>query len=386
MKKTIIKILSYVLVAALAAGTAVFCCMMSENRASTKLDYVRNLLDQCYIGDVDQKAMEDAAASAMVQSLGDRWSHYLTAEEFLEYQDTMANSYVGIGVTIQASEEGLAVVAVTPGSGAEEAGILVDDQIVAIEGQSLEGLTIEESSVLIQGEENTNVKLTVRRGTEELDVSVKRKRIETVVASYEMLEGNVGLVTIENFDQRCASESIAAIEALLAKGAQSLIFDVRNNPGGYKNEMVELLDYLLPEGVLFRSEDYLGREDVDKSDAECLDIPMAVVVNLQSYSAAEFFAAALSEYDAAVVVGEQTFGKGYFQNTYALPDGSAVTLSIGKYYTPEGKSLANVGLKPDVEVPVDDETAALIYYDELEPMEDPQILGAINALNSGNTP
>ena len=201
-----------------------------------------------------------------------------------------------------------------------------------------------------------------------------------------MLEDNIGLVTIENFDLRCAEESIAAIEALLAQGAESLIFDVRNNPGGYKTEMVELLDYLLPEGVLFRAEDYRGVEEVDESDADCLEIPMAVVVTLNSYSAAEFFAAALSEYEAAVVVGEKTFGKGYFQNTFPLPDGSAVNLSIGKYCTPKGVSLADVGLAPDVSAPVDEETAARIYYDLLDPMEDPQILAAINALKKGNTP
>ena len=387
MKNKIFKILSYVLVAAVAAGTAVVCCMFSQSRASTKLDYVQSLLENCYIGETDEEALQDAAAAAMVEAIGDRWSYYMTAEEYLQYQDAMANSYVGIGVTIEMRDDGtMDVVEVTSGSGAEEAGIRPGDRITAVEGQSVVGMTSSESGALIRGEEGTAVELTVLRDGEELELSVTRKRIDTVVATYEMLEGNIGLVTIENFDQRCAEESIAAIEALLEQGAESLIFDVRNNPGGYKDEMVELLDYLLPEGPLFRSEDYRGVEEVDESDADCLDIPMAVVVNLQSYSAAELFAAALSEYDTAVVVGEQTFGKGYFQSTFPLPDGSAVNLSIGKYCTPNGVSLAGVGLTPDVEVPVDDETAAQIYYNELEPMEDPQILGAINALMSGNTP
>ena len=387
MKNKIFKILSYVLVAAVAAGTAVVCCMFSQSRASTKLDYVQSLLENCYIGETDEEALQDAAAAAMVEAIGDRCSYYMTAEEYLQYQDAMANSYVGIGVTIEMRDDGtMDVVEVTSGSGAEEAGIRPGDRITAVEGQSVVGMTSSESGALIRGEEGTAVELTVLRDGEELELSVTRKRIDTVVATYEMLEGNIGLVTIENFDQRCAEESIAAIEALLEQGAESLIFDVRNNPGGYKDEMVELLDYLLPEGPLFRSEDYRGVEEVDESDADCLDIPMAVVVNLQSYSAAELFAAALSEYDTAVVVGEQTFGKGYFQSTFPLPDGSAVNLSIGKYCTPNGVSLAGVGLTPDVEVPVDDETAAQIYYNELEPMEDPQILGAINALMSGNTP
>jgi len=187
-------------------------------------------------------------------------------------------------------------------------------------------------------------------------------------------------VTIENFDDRCAAETIAAIESLLEQGVESLIFDVRNNPGGYAHELVELLDYLLPEGDLFRTVDYKGVEDVEISDAACLDIPMAVLVNGESYSAAEFFAAALQEYEAATVVGEKTTGKGHFQSTFLLSDGSAVALSIGKYYTPKGVSLEGVGIVPDVVVPVEPETAREIYYGRLTPEEDPQIQEALEAL------
>ena len=175
-------------------------------------------------------------------------------------------------------------------------------------------------------------------------------------------------------------EYIAAIQALIAEGAAALIFDVRFNPGGYKSEMVTLLDYLLPEGPLFRAVDYRGKERVDTSDAQCLELPTAVIVNLNSYSAAEFFAAALSAYDAAVTVGEKTFGKGYFQNTFALSDGSAVTLSIGKYYTPEGENLAGVGLTPDVEIPLTEEESAKLLSGALPVEEDPQIQAAITAL------
>ena len=196
-----------------------------------------------------------------------------------------------------------------------------------------------------------------------------------------MLTDKIGLVTIENFDERCAEESIAAIETLLKNGAEKLIFDVRNNPGGYASELVKLLDYLLPEGDLFRTVRYDGKEHVDTSDADCLELPMAVLVNTSSYSAAEFFAAALREYEAATVVGEQTVGKGYFQSTYQLSDGSAVALSIGKYFTPKGVSLAENGITPDVVVTVDEETAQGIYYGTLTPEEDPQIQAAIKALN-----
>jgi carboxyl-terminal processing protease len=170
------------------------------------------------------------------------------------------------------------------------------------------------------------------------------------------------------------------VESLREQGAKKIIFDVRNNPGGYVHELVPTLDYLLPEGPLFRTEDYAGKENVQNSDAAFLDMPMAVLVNGESYSAAEFFAAALKEYEAAVVVGEQTCGKGYFQTTYELPDGSAVGLSIGKYFTPKGVSLAGVGITPDVMVPVDEETFNAIYAGTLDAAEDPQIQAAIAAL------
>lgn len=384
MKKTIWKVLSYVLVAVLAAGTTLTLCLGTVVNGSGKLQQLESLLTRYYIGEADEKTMTDAAASAMVEALDDRWSYYMTAEAYESYQDAMANSYVGVGITIQAREDqsGFDVIEVTPGAPAEEIGILAGDLLIAVDDQSLAGMVLSDVSPLVRGEEGTSVKLTVIREEQTLEFTVERRKFQTPVATYEMLEDHIGLITIENFDDRCADETITAIEALMEQGAKALIFDVRNNPGGYKHELVELLDYLLPEGPLFRTEDYRGREEVDYSDKNHVEMPMAVLVNLSSYSAAEFFAAALSEYDAAVVVGEQTYGKGYFQNTFRLSDGSAVNLSIGKYYTPNGVSLAGTGITPDVEEIVDAQTAAAIYAGTLEPEQDPQIIAAVNALKS----
>lgn len=379
MKKFLLRTVSYLLVAIAASSVTFGLC---NYQPTGKLAGLQALLERCYIGDMDQKTVEDAAASAMVEALGDRWSHYQTAEEYALYQDAMSNSYVGVGITISVreDEQGLDILEVTPNGPAQEAGVQAGDQLVAVDGTDIRGMTLAEVGDLIKGKEGTSVVLTLIRGEGEVELSVKRKRIESVVATGFLLEDKVGLITIANFDDRCAQETIEVIETLRSQGAEALIFDVRNNPGGYKREMVELLDYLLPEGPLFRTEDYRGREEVDTSDEKCLDIPMAVIVNLHSYSASEFFAAALSEYDAAVTVGEKTFGKGYFQNTYALKDGSAVTLSIGKYYTPKGVSLAGVGLTPDVEVPLSEEEFTALLSGELPAAEDPQIQAALNAL------
>lgn len=377
----LLRSVSYILVAALAAFGALY--FFGEEPRYSKLMELEDLINERFIGEADFAEMEDGAAAGMVAALGDRWSYYIPADEYTAHMEQMHNAYVGIGVTIttEFESDGVEVLQVEPNGGAKAAGILVGDIILAVEDQGIAQIGIDAAKDLIRGEENTRVKLTILRGEQKLELQVMRQVIEVQVASGQMLEGNIGLIKINNFDERCADETLAAVEQLLDQGAEKLIFDVRFNPGGYKTELVEILDYLLPEGALFRSLHYTGKETVDESDADCLEMPMAVLINGSSYSAAEFFAAALNEYDWAVVVGEPTVGKSYFQNTIQLKDGSAVGLSVGKYFTPNGVSLADEGgLQPEVKVEVDDETAAKIYSGEIDPMEDPQILAAIEAL------
>lgn len=383
--KTLLKILSYVSAALVgaAAATVVLCLTLDLGRVN-KLEQLGNLIESRFIAETDRAEMEDAAAAAMVESLGDRWSHYMTAEDYAANMEQLTNAYVGVGMTVTAREdgEGIDIVQVTPGGPAEEAGIQAGDVLIAVNAEPVDGLDITGVSNKVKGEEGTTVELTMRRSGRELTFTVERRTIQVVVAEGELVADGIGLITITNFDDRCASETIAALEQLLKDGAKSIIFDVRNNPGGFKHELVALLDYILPEGPLFRSEMYTGATSVDNSDADCVSgIPMVVLVNENSYSAAEFFAAALEEYDYASIVGEQTSGKGYFQQTFQLADGSGVALSVGKYCTPKGISLAEAGgLVPDLIVDVDDETAAEIYAGILDTAEDPQIQAAIELL------
>ena len=348
----------------------------------SKLDQLKALIEERFVEDVDLEKLEDTAADAMVNATGDRWSYYIPASQYDTYREQEENAYVGVGMTVQATEDGsgFLILDVVPGGPAEEAGIQVKDLLIRVEETDVRTMVAAEVGKLVKGTEGTYVSLTILRQGTHQTFSVERRKVQTPVASSQMLEDNIGLVTIENFDERCADESIEAIETLLKQGAEKLIFDVRHNPGGFADELVELLDYLLPEGDLFRTVRYDGKEQVDTSDADCLEIPMAVLVNASSYSAAEFFAAALREYEAAIVVGEETVGKGYFQTTYRLSDGSAVALSIGKYFTPKGVSLAQTGVTPDLVVPLDEETAEELYYGTLPPEEDPQIQAAIQAL------
>ena len=379
MKKKLLVFGSYVLVAALA--TMITLAMVGMNPPS-KLDRLEALIDDCFIGEADSQTMEDAAAAAMVKATGDRWSYYISAKDYDAHREQEENAYVGVGITIvqQEDDSGFLISMVTDGGPAQEAGIAVNDLLIGVEDQDVRGMTTDQVGQLVKGKEGTKVTLTVLRKGENLTLSVERRRIEQPVAEGELLDEGVGLVRIYNFDARCAQESIAAIESLRAEGAKKLLFDVRDNPGGFASELVELLDYLLPEGDLFRSVSFDGKEQVDTSDASFLDMPMAVLVNGNTYSAAEFFAAALMEYEAAVVVGEPTVGKGYYQQTISLGDGSAVALSTGKYFTPKGNSLADKGITPSVRVDVDEETASAIYYGTIQPGDDPQIQAAIKAL------
>ena len=371
-----ILVTSYVLVAAVAAGTALYF-------GGGKLGRLQRLIDRVYVEEVNWQEAQDAAAAAMVDALPDDWSYYISAAQYESYQNDKANSYVGVGITVTPREEndGLDILQVEPESSARTAGILPGDVLVAVEDTSAAGMDINQVAAMIKGEPGTQVKLTVLRDGQALEFTLERAQIQRQVAVSTMLEGNIGYIAIRNFNENSAAQSIEAVDTLIEQGATRLIFDVRNNTGGYKAEMVKLLDHLLPEGDLFRSVDYKGTEQTDKSDESCIELPMAVLINNQSYSAAEFFAAALQEYEWAVTVGQPTVGKGHFQLTYELSDGSAVALSVGKYYTPKGVSLADVGgLIPDVPVEVDEETAARIYAGILPPEEDPQLQAAVAAL------
>ena len=387
MKKILLP-LSYVLVIiATILGTLVVTQDSPvANSSSYKLQELENLLLERFVDGADSTQLQDAAAHAMVGALGDRWSYYIPKAEYDAYLENKNNSYVGIGVTIEQTELGYRIIKLSQDGPAQLAGILTDDVIVAVDGTRVASLTLDEGKAMVRGPENTQVQITVLRDGQELDFVVTRRTVATVVSSGVMLEDGIGLVTIVNFNANCYKSTMRAIEELLKEGATALIFDVRFNGGGYKSELVNILDDLLPEGALFRSEYYTGATSVDDSDAACLEIPMVVLINDQSFSAAEFFAAALREYDWAILVGTQTQGKGHYQETYLLSDGSAVGVSTGRYTTPNGVDLEGVGLTPDIIVEVDEETYARIYAGILDPMEDPQVLAAINALKTAKIP
>lgn len=345
-----------------------------KNDEVAKYFEIKGLVDEKYIGEYDQETLMDGVAAGMISGLGDRWSYYLTADEYVSYLENLNNEYVGIGITIQADDSGsgFAVVSVTAGGPAEQAGIMVGDILLAIDGVSMKEAAISDARQLVRGEVGTGVLLTISRDEQEQEVTVIRGSIAVETVKYQMYGGDVGVITITNFDSGVADKVIAAVDDLIAMGASGLVFDVRNNPGGMQTELLKILDYLLPEGNLFFSRNNEGVEKVYTSDAHCIDMPMAVLVNENSYSAAEFFAAALQEYGWANIVGGQTTGKGRSQTNFRLSDGSAIVISVNEYFTPNHVSLIDIGVTPDYPCDLDEEAYIKLLMGKLELDNDAQ--------------
>lgn len=375
-------IIGIVLAVALTVGALFAAAWIILGPEGLSLVETTALINFSFVGPFQRSDVADAAQQAMISSLGDRWSYYLDPENYSSQRQSRDNSYVGIAVTVSLEDQrGLVVLSVTEDGPADKAGIVPGDVIVSADGTSLAGDARYQGSDLIKGEKGTAVTLEVLTADGSTrTVQVVRDRVEEDPVSYKLLEDGVGLVTIHNFFSRSGDEVEAAVSDLQSQGAKALVFDVRNDPGGYLDELTQMLDYLLPEGPIFRSRTKSGSETVTNSDASCVDLPMAVVVNADSYSAAEFFAAELHEKIGAVVAGTQTCGKGYSQQTFPLLSGGAVGISTRTYLTGDGVSLIGTGLTPDPYVELTQEQSNLLLQGNLQPEDDPQLQAAIAAL------
>lgn len=348
-----------------------------------KLAEVQAFVDQYFVGKYDSGDAMEMALSGYIAGLGDKWSHYLTAKQYAEYKKDLTDQMVGIGVSVgyDASVNGLRVIDVYDNSPAAKAGVEFYDAIISVDGTTVAKLGYSEAMSAVRGEANTSVKLTLLKykTNKTENVTISRENFKKVIVKGEMLENNVGYVRIRDFDMGAEKQFEAAVNDLLSKGAKSLVFDVRNNPGGAVDAMKAMLDMLLPEGdiITLKSKDDKNVQ-VLKSDASEIKLPMSVIVNDQSISAAEFFSAALQEYGKAVVVGEKTGGKGYSQYPFELSDGSAIIMSNNTYYTPKGRSLVPDGVTPDKQVSLSEEQLKNFYL--LTHEEDTQLKAAVDAL------
>ena len=335
----------------LALSTGLWCLLLGRGGVAMVQTYL--LARFAFVdtqADLDKAV--DQGLGAFVNGLGDRWSYYLDSRGYQDTTERRANSYVGIGVTVDITrEEGLLVLSVTEGGPADKAGVVAGDMIIAVDGESIAGDAKEEATDRIVGESGTKVVLTLLgEDGSTRDVTCTRATLHNPSASGKMLEGNLGYVRLSNFYSGSADSFQREVDALVAQGAEGLIVDVRSDPGGYVTELQKILDYLLPEGPVFTHKPRWWFQSVYQSDADCIDLPMVVLVNQSSYSAAELLAAQIRESTGAPIIGEVTSGKGYSQVTFPLVNGGGVGLSTAAYCTGSGHSLIGEGIIPDIEL------------------------------------
>ena len=363
-----------------------FLSKYSKNNSGYVNDYATllDMIDELYIGEYDEDEITASAMKATIESLNDGWSYYLTPEEYAEFLDVSNNRFAGIGVGVITDEAsgGMYVEYVYKGSAAELAGIVTGDVIIAIDGEDIQGETVEDMRGRLYRPIGDNVDLTILRPDGNIvTMSVVYDYVFVDPVSSELIDSKTGYIEISNFDHGASQSFISSVDELIEQGTDAFIFDVRENGGGMVLEMTGMLDYLLPEGEIFVAVDKDGVETTTESNPEMIEIKCVVLVDRYSYSAAEYFAATLSEYGFATIVGEQTSGKSRMQTTFRMPGGGALHISTSQYLTKNRVSLHDVGgLKPDYKIVLNDEEFKLLVSGNLEKADDPQIQMALDLL------
>lgn len=314
---------------------------------------VADIIESLALEPSSEESMTIGAISGMLESLEDSHAVYFTAEQYEYFNEQNMGTFYGIGITISNDGDDLVVNSVIEGTPAARAGLQPGDLIVEIDGEARSRWDVDEAVLRIRGEEGTTVVLGIRReGAEELiDYTIERAKIDVPNVESEMLEGDIGYVSLVSFTQVAAADVRAAIEELEADGAQGYVLDLRNNPGGLLSASVDVSSLFIPDGVIVTVEDRKGQVEKHRASGETVtDDPLVVLVNGNSASASEIVAGALQDYGRATLVGEQTFGKGSVQQIEELSFGGAVKLTIAHYLTPEGRAIDKIGLTPDVVV------------------------------------
>ena len=357
---------------------------LTSSEVEGKLTEIETLVQNYYLNEIDTDQVENYLYKGMIAGLDDPYAAYYTKEEYHSLMDSTNGSYYGIGVEMsQNMTTGIITITrVFEGSPAEEAGLLPGDVIYKVEDEEVTGEDLTKVVSMVKGAEGTTVSISVARDGESdyLTMEVERRTIEISTVDHRMLNGNIGYISVASFDDVTVNQFLDALDDLENQGETALIIDLRNNGGGLVNSACSMLDRLLPEGLIVYTEDKYGNREEMRSDAEnYFDKPMVLLVNGNSASASEIFAGAIKDYDIGTLVGTQTFGKGIVQKVYPLKDGTAVKLTVSKYYTPNGNNIHGVGITPDVEVELDSAVANEVVIPE---EKDNQLQKAIEILQN----
>ncbi len=348
-----------------------------------KAEYIMQLIDSYFLYEVEDGSYETEIYRALMNACGDPYSCYYTPEEYDELMESTTGTYCGIGCLVSQDVRTMLISIVRPfsGSPAANAGIKAGDVVYKVDGEIVTGQDINLVVSKMKGPENTEVTVTVYREStgEYIDCTMKRAFIEVETVTWEKLKEDnhkIGLITVTQFEEVTLNQFETALKELDKWGMEGLVIDLRDNPGGLLDTVSEMLDVMLPKGLTVYMQDKYGNREEYKSDADCYDIPLTVLINGNSASASEIFAGAIQDYEAGTIVGTQSFGKGIVQSVIPLSDGSAVKMTIADYYTPLGRNIHGVGIAPDVEVELPDGE----YATSVEREKDTQLRKALDIL------
>ncbi len=347
-----------------------------------KFNKVRNLLKSEYYGEVDENKLLEGAIAGMVEALGDPYTAYYNKEEWQMLQEEVGGNYVGIGVVITTDEDGLiTVVEIFKNSPAEKAGIKAGDKIIRVDGKDVKNLSEDMVIKMIRGKENTKVAITLFRPSEEktIELELTRQLVDIENIESRKLEQDIGYIRIIKFDTDIARDFKGHLNELMDRGIKGLIIDVRDNPGGLYDEVVEIADRLLPEGIIVYTEDKYGQKEVEYSDKDYLDMPLVLLINEYSASASEILAGAIRDHQRGTLVGVKTFGKGLVQEPISLGDGSGLKITVQKYFTPAGYCIHGKGIEPDIAVDAG-EKYKNVSVSRIPIEEDRQLIRAVEVL------
>ena len=357
---------------------------MDMGAVKQKTKEIENLINQYYLDEIDEQQIEDTMYTGLVAGLDDPYSVYYTEEELKTMEESTSGEYSGIGATLTQNPDTkeMSVVSCFENTPAEEAGLLPGDIIVGWNGSSVEGMELSELVSKIKTDPDEHLTLEIERDGDTMEVELTRREVEIPTVESEMLHDQIGYIKLLEFDEVTAEQFRAALDQLEEQEMEKQIIDVRDNPGGVLQTVCDMLDELLPEGLIVYTEDKDGNKKEYTSDGEHqFTKPLAVLTNENSASASEIFAGAIQDYSLGTIVGTTTFGKGIVQRIFYLSDGTGVKLTVAKYYTPKGHDIHKKGITPDVEVELDEnlKNKITISHDE-----DNQLQKAIKLLQNQN--
>lgn len=352
---------------------------LSDTKTVQKLNYLESLINEEYLEEKEEDSLREGLYAGLMSGLNDPYSTYYTAEQYKELNTSNEGSYVGIGAVLQKDKDGGAkIVQLYEGGSGEQAGLKKGDVLKAIDGEDVTEKETSDIASMIRESDKDSVTLTIQRDEETKEIKVEIRDVEIQTVSHEMLDDETGYIRISEFSEVTSNQYKKAFEDLQDKGMKKLVVDLRDNPGGLLTAVCDVLRQILPEGLIVYTEDKNGKKEEEKCDGKSeLAMPLAVLVNGGSASASEIFAGAVKDYGIGTIVGTTTYGKGVVQTIQPLSDGSAVKITIAKYFTPKGNDINKKGIAPDVEAELSEDSTD---WTELTHEEDTQIQSALKEI------